>query len=195
MKYAFFLVLAVTCLSCAQHALSAAVPENLGDTWQDVTSLANAKSWHEAHDLVKAITAKRDASVAKLVNILRDDKQPRGNRLGAAKVLGDLKAAEALDALLENLTVSPEVLDETSLATYFPCYQALISIGIPASRKIVVVLRGEENDRRKKLLCTILKVVEGQAVSEFLLNAEIQKTKDEKEQQNLQNALKMVSEK
>lgn len=166
-----------------------------GETWQEAVSLSEERPAQDITDLTKAFVSKKNASVRILIDVLQNAKLPKTNRIAAAKILGELRAPEAVDALIQQLTLSPELVDEKTQKTVYPCYHALINIGVSAGRKALDHLRDEDDHLRKRLLCGIIKEVEGQSVTVFLLESELQKSQSVKAKQNIQDALKMLSEK
>jgi HEAT repeat protein len=161
-------------------------------TWEEAALLTEVKPAQDHARLVQTFALKREASVRNLIDVLQNAKFPRSNRIAAANILGELRAPEAVDALIQQLTLSPELNDEKTLGTVYPCYLALTKTGLPASRKAVQHLQDEVDPLRKRLLCGIVKEVEGLSVTAFLLKSELEKSQDVKVRKNIEEALRIV---
>lgn len=175
----------------ATHVLAG---DAAGEAWPEVTWLTEARPAKDGETVERALAARRSASVRIMIAVLQDAKLPRSNRIAAANMLAELRAPEAVDALVQQLMLGPDLIDEKTLRIAIPCVCALIEIGIPASRKALRYLQDEDDAVRKRMLCFIIDEVEGQAVAEFLLKSELEKSPSLKAKKNLEEALKMLAE-
>lgn len=167
----------------------------------------NERIWIDADGLVRdmrnAATGRRVAEefraqrievINKLIAILRAPKEPLAMRIAAVKILGTLRAEEAVPVLIENLTISPAYINEKTFAIVCPAVYALIKIGKPASRAALQCLKSEDSAIRVKWLCHIIKEVEGKQVAISLLKSELGKSQGKASKKKLQAALNKVSE-
>ncbi len=187
--FSFVLISNSTCLLAGEK-----------DIWSDVEKLSKSKpvkknsiDGNGEQLIAKSFAVKRDVSVKQLIAILRNKKLSTTARIAAAKMLGTLRAPEAVDPLMEQLSkLQPMMIDEKTLETISPCYAALCQIGKPASRKALILLQQENDSYRKSLLHSIISKVEGREVATFLVKAEIKKTKDKEVRARLEAALKKL---
>jgi hypothetical protein len=116
------------------------------------------------------------------------------HRLGgvAIRTLGDLRASEAVDALVKQVDClggGPTQTDRITVAGLYGCVGALYKIGKPAVKPAVKAIRdmhhfdvqGDENRRlaRTELLTVVIHAVEGRQVAKSILEAELKKVEPE----------------
>lgn len=117
----------------------------------------------------------------------------------AARLLGELRATEAVKPLVDIIDIGPMAVWEKSIESMFPCYAALVEIGKPASRECLKrlttekVKEGAENWRSKgSLLLRVVRNVEGDDVARFMLQNAIDKEQDKDKKANLTAALGLL---
>jgi len=177
--------------------LTTSVAADETDVWKEVQFLrqkgsATKRTPFFNPEISMAFRKRKKASVKSLIAILRDVTLSKSTRIEAAIILGDLRASEAVDALIENLTLEPglRAINIKTGESLYLCYAALLRIGKPASRRAIILLRTENTRLRRTLLAGIVGRVEGRQVGKFLLQQEIAKARTPKERRNLQAGLK-----
>lgn len=183
----------VTQMTLAMAALACSYQISLAgdvEVWPQVQALSQDSSRDGASAAVAALQAAKGQSVARLVAVSCNRELPVWTRLAATAMLGELRAAEAVDPLMAQLTtLSPDVIDERALETVYPCFPALVQIGKPASLAAVKQLRHEEDALRRAILCHIIRGVEGETLARLLVELERDREQDEVARRNLQTAL------
>lgn len=177
-------VLAITVLS-----QSADLSADEGQLWKEVALLSHSQPLGRSETIAKEFAAKRNTSVKKLIAILRNTRLSKSRRVAAARMLGVLRASEAVDDLLQQLTLMPDLSDEC----VFLCQVALIQIGKPASRKALLLLQKKNSPLRTMLLREIVKQVEGRDVAIFLVRAEINSIQNPEARARMNAVLKQLS--
>ncbi len=112
-------------------------------------------------------------------------------------VLGQIRAARCVPAILAAIDLSPQWPGHKKTAIfiplgwgYHPAVQFLVRIGQPSVRAILKVLPNETNTLRRKLMVRVLVGVEGRAVTRFRLKRAIVKASTAAVKANLQAALR-----
>lgn len=140
----------------------------------------------------KKIAAERKEMIEQLLKIVKQKQQsfsPDGAMHRALRILGILRAAEAVDDLLGVVDYRPLIVDDE---VGFPAAYALIEIGKPASLKALARLRKETDPLRRRLLVEVIKGVEGKDAAVFLIETELKKTGNPRSALNLKSALKQL---
>jgi len=111
----------------------------------------------------------------------------------AMLLLGDLRAAEAVSVLLENLEYrNPKRLSGSYLfeADFFPAAEALVRIGIPAVDPVIERLGGyQESCLGRRLCLVVLRQVLGTELAQARLEIAIEAAKHDTSGRNLASAL------
>ena len=163
-----------------------------GQTWKQVRALGEKPNSTQARDLVDSLRTTRKQSVVELIAVSLNDELSRHTRVSAVAMLGDLRAPEAVDSLMGQLTtlLPPEgVITNAVIGAFYPCAGALVRIGKPASSAARRQLGKEDDQQRRGLLCFIVHRVEGEAIGRLLLEHQRDRTRDEATRRNLQAAL------
>lgn len=133
--------------------------------------------------------------VGKLVEIVE---QGAGNpglnnpALSAVEVLGDLRAAGAVQVLIKHIDSYYPLFTHDTRAGGSACGTALIQIGKPASMTALAMLGNPGSDKRMRLFVEVIKGVEGPEVARFLIEDAIKKEKNASRRENLQKALSLL---
>lgn len=165
-----------------------------GPVWEPVRELEPTSDVKQAEACVQALQAIRAQSVVRLIETACNPKLSNQVRLAAIHMLGELRAPEAVGALMGQLTVClpvNEMLCEPTFPTLYPCTGALICIGKPSSLAAAKLLRKEDDEGRRSLLCFIIETVEGKQGGRILIEQQLHDTlpQDEIVRRRLQNAL------
>lgn len=137
----------------------------------------------------KGILQQREETIQELLKIVKKKHQsisPDGGMVRAIRLLGKLRASEAVEDLLAIVDYRPLIVDDE---IGYPVAYALIEIGKPASRKALLRLRTERNPLRRSLLLEVIKHVEGKPVAVFLIRSHLKQKISGIAKQNLQQAL------
>ena len=175
------------CMSFFGHANAADAP-----LWDDVKKLRDAKDALVDRTAISVDFRKRRlASVAALIKLVRDKRVPLSIRLEAVRILEVVRAPEAVDALLSQLTsITAEKFGEKTFETLYPCVPALVKIGKPSSRAVLKELRKPMKKIRRLALAVVLAGVEGRKVGRLLINDEITEADSAAVRKNLKLGLK-----
>jgi hypothetical protein len=136
---------------------------------------------------VEQLVDQRRATIKALMELAELDlqkNQTKGSSELAIDLLGELRSVEAVDFLINRIDFSPMTLlwSDQKHAGY-PCVNALIKIGKPASLGTVARLGSPDlTATQRRLLLTVLNGVEGKKLAVFLLedardHAESERTK------------------
>ena len=138
-------------------------------------------------DRVAALLHERDGLIRmRLTTVGRDALSPRERMLKVQAMveLGQLQAVEAVEPLLAQITyMDPGAPIVEDLHKAHPAVGALIQVGKPAAAAALkamgqlkaVTRPGDTAQYRTTLLCIVLRAVEGDEVTEFLLKRESEK--------------------
>jgi hypothetical protein len=102
-------------------------------------------------------------------------------KLLAVQLLGEMRAAEAVEVLLDNIWFCPSPgVDEKVIEAGFPCVGALIKIGKPSVAGIMARLDRQYQYRDMGILVmyhVVVRKVQGREASRALLQAELEKAR------------------
>ena len=102
------------------------------------------------------------AGLVRIVGKEREQYDSDDEKLLAVLLLGEMRAAEAVDVLLDNLTFRPpRLIEEAGLGALYPCVEALIRIGQPSVEGILRRASRQYGDREIMLLSHIVRRVMG----------------------------------
>ena len=138
--------------------------------------------------LKESLRKRRLHSIKSLMRILDDESLPNSARMESARMLGHLRASQAVDLLIKHIRLGPLFVSDG--ANEHPCHDALIRIGKPASKAVLKELHKPMKELRRMALVTVLAGVEGRQVGRFMLQQEIAKAKTPEARHNLQLGLK-----
>ena len=109
-------------------------------------------------------------------------------------LLGDLRAAEAVPVLLDNIEyINPKYNTISYLSDYllYPSVEALIRIGLPAVEPVIEKLSGyNEECTAKRNCCEVLIEMLGPRMALFRLEIAIEEAKDETVKENLKSNIR-----
>jgi hypothetical protein len=115
------------------------------------------------------------------------------NKVLAIYLLGELRPANlaSINILIDNIDLKAEKLDRIlkfgiSIVRWgdYPAKEALIKIAQPSINPVLNHLPIEDNDLRQRLLCEVLRQVEGKAAAQVQIKRKLSEV-----QENLQSAL------
>jgi hypothetical protein len=115
----------------------------------------------------------------------------------AIELLGELRVVKAAPALVEDINYHP--MGESGAPKlpidYFPCVQALIKIGLPATKAIFEKCENKIEDKNLILYAWVISYVDGDEVGKYRIELELKKTKDPTKKRNLEQLLKVYKTK
>jgi HEAT repeat protein len=164
----------------------------LGDppqVWSAVDALSKGQTATDHLAALESFRANRSTSVAQLLLLLENAKKPRSTRLTAAKMLGILRASEAVEALVASMTLTPELIDDRSVYGLYPCVKALAEIGKPSTPKMLANLRTSSDPTVRKLSLKVLVDVEGRETASFLLKRLLAGEEETQNRERLESVL------
>ena len=168
-------IVVLSVAACSSHLLQAG--EEM--VWEQVRTLGAESSVEQAEGCVLSFRATRTKSIARLIEVACDAQLSNHARRAAINMLGDLRAVEAVNALMGQLDARimvGEVLSEPTTYTFYPSAGALVRIGRPASVAAFRELRGEDAGVRRDLLCLIIKIVEGKETARRMVEQKLHGT-------------------
>jgi hypothetical protein len=133
--------------------------------------------------VAETFCTQRSGAILKLLALFRESDVrgevfTRQTQIGIIRVLGKMRAAEAVPLLIEHIDIEPFLIDAKTMETMRPAVYALADIGKPASTAVMICLVKERNESRRKLLCEVLRLVEGVPVGRFMIENALQKSTD-----------------
>jgi len=143
------------------------------DTRDVVAALKSVEKREEAATKIIREREKRIHALIRLVKRKVDVSSPRGTMETAVRLLGALRAKEAVPVLIENIDYRPWVEDEFR-GDVLPCVDALIEIGCPAARAIWDKHLASATGKRLPLYAKVLKGVWGEKICILLLRARLE---------------------
>ena len=111
----------------------------------------------------------------------------------AAYLLGEMRARRAVVALADNIDLKAPRIDPKDRKGRwgeFPAQEALHKIGRPAAAEVIVRLRTEQNQLRRKLMVGVIRGVYGDDLGRLFVQNRLAKETDPMHKQNLNLALK-----
>jgi len=152
------------------------LPENVSQTVDQAV-----KSYH---DIIGNIMAQ-----------LRQDGLKNESKVYAVYLLGQLKAAQAVTVLLENIDLKASKVDpKGGIGRWgvYPAQEALSKIGQPAVNMILDKLPTERDELRRKLMCSVIADVEGKDFGTMLVKLRSDQEQDPVRKGHLELALKIL---
>jgi hypothetical protein len=144
-------------------------------------------------------TDERSMLIAGLLDVYTNTNTPNFNRCTCAYYLGELRAAEAADALAATISLELDprhvVIRGLYLAAYDPALNALIKIGGPAIRSLIKNLAESDDAKIGEFSLKALCHIEGDKdVVQFRLQKALAAQKDSQKQIRLESALKKLAD-
>jgi len=169
---------------------------------QDVSGLT-AKNLQDREKAAEAIRKQRAELIKKLVGFAAEKVKPlpssdprfieypwHDSKHLAILLLGDLRAAEGVSVLLDNLGYkNPKTLyvdEPLDKGGWYPAAEALSKIGMPAVGSIIDKLGvSAQKSKSSELCCWVLKKILGVKLARLRLQIDIEETRDEAVKNNL----------
>lgn len=107
-------------------------------------------------------------------------------------LLGELRAEEAVPVLIANLSPHPGQEAKIDESGYSPAVEALIRIGIPAAKQILVELRKELDPQRLQACCMVLERIYTAPVASVVVTHEADGEKRTVESARLRKVLEVI---
>jgi len=135
---------------------------------------------HTASVLVR-IRSERESLIKELIAVLEAPHRAKADRAESARILGLLRAPEAVGPLMRNLSMTPGLFARAvGYSKTFPCALALVQIGKPASEAAVAALPGEPDDVNRSILAWVIAKIEGEHEGRRMLSRKLQTLKGQK---------------
>lgn len=116
-------------------------------------------------------------------------------KCAVAYLMGRFRSPAFAPDLAENLTLKSQFQennDKKPLWGTFPAMEALVSIGSPAIKPMLVNIQTARADEFRRLSTEVIRKIEGTEVARFILEMQIMKTKDEAGRKRLEGALEYL---
>lgn len=134
-----------------------------------------------------------DKLTGELIRQLEDHKSSANAKTLAAYLLGELSARRAVGILADNIDLKAprvDLKDREGRWGEYPAQEALHKIGVPAAAEVVVRLRTEKNELRRKLMVGVIRGVYGDDLGRVFVQKRLDKEADPLHKENLTLALK-----
>jgi len=143
----------------------------------------------------KAILDERRRLVEALLSIASKE-EPKAElhspKAVAIELLGQMRAEEAVDFLLLNITYqAPYINWELQLAAGYPCVNALENIGLPSVKGVLARLEQPATEKELDLFAKVIKLVDGDDIAAMRVEMAA-KTATGKKKENLRELLKIL---
>ena len=153
-----------------------------------------AKEIQNQAERIWDLQRERTENIKFLLDIAKNDNE-RWNevRVLAVRVLGEIRAEEAVPILIENIDIIHlRIIKEKTEATLEPCRTALIKIGKASSRLALEELAKDMIDNWRLLLTQVIQKVEGNEVGTFIIERAIKSAASPKAKENLGKSLDLI---
>jgi hypothetical protein len=152
------------------------------------------------------IIEERKDLIAGLIDLVKhsDDEEEKafpgfGLKRNALELLGEIRAAEAIPILFENLThkvfvAQGSLSDFSNPSKNYPSVGSLIKIGTPALEKTWYRIQMSDDPLERKLCCWILREVQGKEVAHKLMEEKASAIEDTHKKRNYEAALRLFRE-
>lgn len=169
--------------------------ENAGVTKKEdkVILMLRSANLPERMNAFKSMRDERKQRVQELIDIVKthdeqwaDSTSPRGL---ACRVLGEMRAVEATDALLSILHIEG-MNDEIANS---PAFDALVRIGVLGKAKLIEYISASENGQSRRLVAKCLRSIYGPECAVVVLRASVRKEKNEKRKSRLSEAAALIA--
>ena len=153
----------------------------------------------ERNQAVTAAIRRRHSLISSALQIARESHDGNitfGKKERAIRLLGEMRANEAVTFLLDNIGFRPPTPDFT-LREYagLPCVEALIKIGSQAARRIWEERLAKADERTLPLYLLVIKHVWGRDICRCLISAKLDSPLSDAAKANLRTALKYLEKK
>jgi hypothetical protein len=195
------LVLGVGVLTVFLVGTMLSVAEGLGSTAKDkatadsLTAIVPLKL-EERMAAHRKLLEERTQTVGELLLLVNELKNSpertlqNGRLCFAIRMLGDIRAAEATQPLLDLIdTRFPGFSSDTGAPKDPEIIEALVNIGKPASRGAVEMLATDKSSKRALMYVRVIVLVEGADVGKYMVRLAADKEKDPDKKTRLQTAL------
>ncbi len=164
-------------------------------TYQNVIAAVNANT-QDAFDSVESkCIGERGQFINKLFDIFKDSKSSNLQRCATAYYLGEMRAAEAVDALASNITLNLEMSEPMTILDFPPAVYALIKIGTKSIPAVIRNLEERDDAQVRDLSLKVLYRIEGDKdLVQLRLQKALAAQKDSQKQTRLKLALKALRE-
>ncbi len=186
----------VACVSiglCTSHAFP-----DVSDGSGHMTEPGTLDGAAPSNEWAANMREERTRVVKQLLAIAQAKKMPEKRRLSpsspqvlAIELLGEYRAEEAVEFLVDNITMyAPGLsIDEDGPAIGYPCVHALVNIGLPSVKEILKRLNFSVTEKELRLYNTVIWMVDGDVGLLRLENA--LKHATEKNRANLKTLIRM----
>ena len=178
--------------------------EKVAQKESSVTVSPSYKEWKQMTDeletIKKSMAQQRSEIINRLIDMIKEDKYRYSGTSLAMEILGQIRADEATDILLEKADYhSPTIRlriptnDPLESTRYYPAVNALVNIRPPCKS---ILKRIEDANAFDNISCYIAILVrtQGMEISRFVLEKSIEKESDEGKLMRLNYALKNIKE-
>jgi hypothetical protein len=154
------------------------------------------------------LIAARKRLIKQLIEIITEEQNRRGKRAvvnSAMLVLGEMRAVEAVDVLVEYIGfpeliapgwATPHQIGGMGRGTHrLPAVDALIKIGEPCLDAVMGKLAGTESGLAQKACLRVLRGLRDREYVIYMLEKAVEKEKDPKRIENLQRAIERLTPK
>lgn len=152
----------------------------------------------ELSELKEATIPQRKELITKLIDIIKEDKFKATGTYAAMDILGQIRASEAIDILLDKADYSSNTrifvitTNPKENARQYPAVKALINIH-PPYESIIKRLTDTNNQVGSWCYIAILLGTEGEDVCRYIIENAIEKESNEDKLSRLESALKMLN--
>lgn len=152
-----------------------------------------AVSEKEGDEAAAQILESYEKSTGELIRQLEHHNSSANAKTLAAYLLGELRTYRAVTTLANNIDLKAPRIDPKDRKGRwgeYPAQEALHKIGIPAAAEVIVRLRTEQKQLRRKLMVVVIRGVYGDDLGRLFVQKRIAKETDPMHKQNLELALK-----
>jgi HEAT repeat protein len=158
-------------------------------------------SYFERQKALHDLSSQRETDIRKLMDILEGN-SPLEVRVDAANALGSCRAVEAVDVLMNNLTLEFQpraiinglVSEEELRASSWPVSTALEKIGSPAIPALMQHIASSDDAKLMGKYVSILWNIDGYDIAKIRLQAAYQAEQSAERKVRLQDALRQLEE-
>jgi hypothetical protein len=177
-------------------ALAAFVGVASGQSGIDAVEKLRSRDAKERAAARDALLRNRQETIAALIPLVKA--KPAYELLDstplAIEILGDLRAAEAVDQLAANITLTPPVIEWEirRKEERYLCAVALAKIGVPAVPAMLKIIRTGDDEVARQVAAWVLNEVLGADLAPVLLEGALKSAERPEEQARIKAALQYV---
>ncbi|HEY7424926.1 MAG TPA: hypothetical protein VH682_11910 [Gemmataceae bacterium] len=152
-----------------------------------------AASEKEGDEAAAQVLESYEKVIGELIRQMADPKSSANAKTLAAYLLGELRVVRAVTTLADNIDLKAPRIDpkfRRGRWGEYPAQEALNKIGPAAAGEVVVRLRTEQNQLRRKLMVGVIRGVYGDDLGRLFVQNRLAKERDPMHKQNLNLALK-----